>query len=166
MDIWAYNRWFSLIGNVLNGDTIYKTRSTDAMKFSRWDGYCFRLGYGFREPGSREPQRGGCGLSNQADNPMVASSAMLWGNYCAAGASTRWIASEVPTPIQSPQPGPGEPDAPGLVLLFGPALLVAGLETVAGHRSGRNRWLGTVRSRLYHPCPGLLHSGGWKYREL
>ncbi len=101
VDIWAYNRWFSLIGNVLNGDTIYKTRSTDAMKFSRWDGYCFRLGYGSQNREAENHNVADVGSSNQADDPMVASSAMLWGNYCAAGASTRWIASEVPTPIRS-----------------------------------------------------------------
>jgi len=96
-DIWTYNRWYNMIGNVMAGSIVYKTTSKDAVLYSRWGGYCFRMGYGSQNAQAQNHDSADVGTSNQADDPLVASSAMLWGNYCASGASTRWVASEVPT---------------------------------------------------------------------
>jgi hypothetical protein len=96
-DIWTFNRWYSLIGNVLAAKTVYKTASTDTTRYTRWGGYCFRLGYGSQYEGPENHDPADVGTSNQPHDPLVGSSAMLWGNYCAAGASTRWLASDVPS---------------------------------------------------------------------
>jgi hypothetical protein len=97
MDIWTYNRWYNLIGNVLAADVVYKTLSTDSTRYNRWGNYCFRLGYGSQYEGPENHDPADVGGSNQASDPIVGSSTMLWGNYCVAGASTRWLASEVPS---------------------------------------------------------------------
>lgn len=97
MDIWTYNRWYNLIGNVLAGDVVYKTLSTDTTRYNRWGHYCFRLGYGSQYEGPENHDPVDVGSSNQAHDPLVGASAMLWGNYCASGASTRFLSAEVPT---------------------------------------------------------------------
>jgi hypothetical protein len=96
-DIWTFNRWYNMIGNVMAANTVYKTISSDATRYTRWGGYCFRMGYGSQYEGPENHDPADVGSSNQPQDPIVASSAMLWGNYCAAGASTRWLAGEVPS---------------------------------------------------------------------
>jgi hypothetical protein len=96
-DIWTHNRWYNIIGNVMAATAVYKTLSTDSTRYNRWGRYCLRMGYGSQYEGPENHDSADVGNSNQPHDPLVASSAMLWGNYCAAGASTRWVPSEVPS---------------------------------------------------------------------
>jgi hypothetical protein len=97
MDVWTFNRWYNMVGNVLAANTVYKTVSSDNVRYTRWGGYCFRMGYGSQYEGPENHDPADVKSSNQPHDPIVGSSAMLWGNYCAAGASTRWLASDVPS---------------------------------------------------------------------
>lgn len=91
VDLNSYHRWYNLIGNVINA-SVYKSIYSDATKYNRWSGVAFRLGYSSQNASATsEP-----GESVFPD-PIVASSTMMWGNYVAAGASTRWLAAEVPS---------------------------------------------------------------------
>jgi len=91
LDVWAYHRWYNAVGNVI-GATVYKSLYSDGTKYDRWSGVAFRLGYASQyASGTTEP-----GVNVYPD-PIVPSSIMLWGNYVTAGASTRWLSSEVPS---------------------------------------------------------------------
>jgi hypothetical protein len=91
LDLWAYHRWYNVVGNVIKA-SVYKSIYSDSTKYDRWSGVAFRLGYASQyNKGTGEP-----GESVNPD-PMVATSTMLWGNYVTAGASTQWLASEVPS---------------------------------------------------------------------
>jgi hypothetical protein len=94
VDLWAYSRWYNVIGNVIAANSVYKSSCTDATAYSRWDGVAIRLGYA--------SQYNTCSTQNNPPShvfadPVVTASTMLWGNYAAAGASPRWLPSEVPT---------------------------------------------------------------------
>lgn len=107
LDIWAYHRWYNVIGNVISA-SVYKSIYTDATKYTRWSGVGVRLGYASQyASGTSEPGE------NVYPDPLVASTTMLWGNYVTAGASTRWLASEVPSsgPV-FPNPVPANQDLP------------------------------------------------------
>jgi hypothetical protein len=107
IDLWPYHRWYNLIGNVMNA-SVYKSIYSDATKYDRWSGVAFRLGYAASQAsGTNEPG------SFVFPDPMVATSTMLWGNYVTAGASTRWLASEVPSsdPV-FPNPVPASQSLP------------------------------------------------------
>jgi hypothetical protein len=91
VDLMSYHRWYNLIGNVINS-SVYKSIYTDATKYDRWSSVAFRLGYA-----SQNPIAGSEPGEYVFPDPMVPSSTMLWGNYVTAGASTRWLASEVPS---------------------------------------------------------------------
>jgi len=91
VDLMSYHRWYNLIGNVINS-SVYKSIYSDATKYTRWSSVAFRLGYASEQAiGTASP-----GESVNPD-PVVANSTLLWGNYVTAGASTRWIAAEVPS---------------------------------------------------------------------
>jgi hypothetical protein len=91
IDLWSYHRWYNLVGNVISS-SVYKSIYSDATKYNRWSGVAFRLGYASQNASA------GSELSyNVFPDPIVASSTMIWGNYVTAGASTRWLASEVPS---------------------------------------------------------------------
>lgn len=107
LDIWAYHRWYNVIGNVISA-TVYKSIFSDSTLYNRWSGVAFRLGYSSQNAnGSTEPGE------NVYPDPVVPTSIMLWGNYVTAGASTRWLASEVPSndPI-FPNPVPASQNLP------------------------------------------------------
>lgn len=107
VDLWAYHRWYNLIGNVLN-DAVYKSIYSDATKYDRWSGVAFRLGYASQYgSATSEPNE------NVYPDPMVPSSTMLWGNYVTGGASARWLTSEVPSsdPV-FPNPLPASQNLP------------------------------------------------------
>jgi len=91
VDLMAYHRWYSLVGNVINAN-VYKSIYSDATKYNRWSSVAFRLGYS-SEQASATSDSG----QNVYPDALVASSTMLWGNYVTAGASARWLASEVPS---------------------------------------------------------------------
>src|SRR5262249_53709847 len=44
VDLMSYNRWWNLIGNVINATT-YKSTPSDATLYDRFSGVAFRLGY-------------------------------------------------------------------------------------------------------------------------
>jgi len=89
LDLWAYHRWYNLIGNVINA-SVYQSLYTDATKYSRWDGVAFRLGY------ASQNKNGGVEMGDVRPDPVVISSLMRWGNYVTTG-GTRFLASEIPT---------------------------------------------------------------------
>ena len=112
-DIWTFNRWYNMIGNVMAATVVYKTLDTDSTRYTRWGGYCFRMGYGSQYEGPENHDSADVGSSNQPHDPIVGPSTMLWGNYCAAGASTRWLPGEVPSanPV-FPNPVPANQNLP------------------------------------------------------
>jgi hypothetical protein len=107
LDIWAYHRWYNVVGNVINA-SVYKSIYSDATKYDRWSGVAFRLGYSSQyNSATSEPGE------NVYPDPMVATSTLLWGNYVTAGASTRWLSTEVPSsdPV-FPNPVPANQNLP------------------------------------------------------
>jgi hypothetical protein len=91
LDLWAYHRWYNVVGNVISA-SVYKSIYTDSTLYDRWSGVAFRLGYS-SQYGKATSEPG----ENVFPDPMVPSTTMLWGNYVTAGASTRWLANEVPS---------------------------------------------------------------------
>jgi len=113
-DIWAYHRWWNIIGNVIQS-TVYKSIYSDGTKYSRWDGAAIRLGYASQNA-SGGSESGFTGTV--VPDPLVATSTMLWGNYATAGASARWLASEVPaTDPLFPNAVPGNQTLPASLYL-------------------------------------------------
>jgi hypothetical protein len=107
LDLWAYHRWYNVVGNVVNA-TAYKSIYSDANLYDRWSGVAFRLGYS-----SQHASATGESGQNVYPDPMVPTSTMLWGNYVTAGASTRWLAAEVPsTDPVFPNPVPASQNLP------------------------------------------------------
>jgi len=90
VDPWAYGRFWNIIGNVLSATAQYKSVVTDSSKRGRFEGVCIRLGYP-TDGASAGPDQG------VSQDPEVATSAMLWGNFCAANGSTNFNANEVPS---------------------------------------------------------------------
>lgn len=115
LDLWAYHRWYNVVGNVVTA-TVYKSIYSDATLYDRWSGVAFRLGYSSQNAsGTSEPGE------NVYPDPVVAPSTMLWGNYVTAGASTRWLASEVPsTDPVFPNPVPANQNLPASFYLSVP----------------------------------------------
>jgi hypothetical protein len=103
-DIASYSRWYSFIGNVINS-TVYKSLATDSTKYDRFDGVGFRLGY---------PQEGASSAASNGveTDPVVWTSAMLWGNYLNTGGA-RFLSAEVPSadPV-FPNPVPANQNLP------------------------------------------------------
>lgn len=124
-DIWTYNRWYNIIGNVIQADTVYKSLSTDSTRYTRFGaanngGVGIRMGYGSQYEGPENHDSADVGSSNQAHDPIVASSAMLWGNYCNQGNSVRWLSAEVPTADPTfPNPVPPDQTLPASMYLSG-----------------------------------------------
>jgi hypothetical protein len=96
VDIWTYNRWYNLIGNLMAANAVYKSLYTDSTLYTRWGGASIRLGYASQYGQVKDTDPADVGTSNVDADPLVVSSTMLWGNFSAAGNSTRWLASEVP----------------------------------------------------------------------
>jgi hypothetical protein len=90
MDLAGYNRWFNLIGNVINSATAYKSCITDSTKYDRFSSVAFRLGY----PNQNANNTTTAGVAGDA---VVCTSTMLWGNYSAFGSSSHFTSGEVPT---------------------------------------------------------------------
>jgi hypothetical protein len=107
VDLNSYHRWYNLIGNVINA-SVYKSVYSDATKYTRWSSVAFRLGYASEQAiGTSSPGE------NVRPDPVLANSTLLWENYVTAGASTRWLANEVPSsdPV-FPNPVPANQNLP------------------------------------------------------
>lgn len=91
VDLMAYHRWYNMIGNVINA-SVYRSVYSDSVKYNRWSSVAFRFGYASQNPSA------GSELSYHVyPDPLVATSAMVWGNFVTDGGGTRWLASEVPS---------------------------------------------------------------------
>jgi hypothetical protein len=89
--IYAANRYFSVIGNVLGTDSYHTNYSAQAPGSSaNCDKSIYSLGWG-----------GNCGNGGLPNDPLVASTLMRWGNYDTVNDATRWMASEVPSSLSA-----------------------------------------------------------------
>ena len=79
--LWAYSRYFNVIGNVLGRTGYYNTYQTN-LGNTNTDIYSF----GERDSSSPVP-----------DDPNVLPTLMRWGNYDTVSAATRFVSEEVPS---------------------------------------------------------------------
>ena len=95
VDLWSYNRYFNIIGNVLGTSNAnrYECVAPDP------SGQCwryaspsviYRLGYAGDSVSAQ------AGVSN---DPLVATTLLRWGNYDTVTNSIRWLSSEVPSAL-------------------------------------------------------------------
>jgi hypothetical protein len=87
-DLSSYHRWANLVGNVIDGATAYLTIGSDGAH-DRFADVCLRLGY----PGNTS----GSPVEGVALDDIVATSALVWGNYCTSGDAVRFVEAEVPS---------------------------------------------------------------------
>jgi len=96
VDVWSYGRFWNVIGNVLSTTAGYKTVITDSTLHDRWSGWCLRLGYNSQlNTANPDPQNGSPNVGVGPDS-AVATTMMIWGNYCGSGGN-RFLPAEVPT---------------------------------------------------------------------
>lgn len=93
VDLWSYNRWYNILGNIIANSEVYTALATDVTKYDRWADYGFRLGYPQHLADSTMYCNSGCTVTDS----LVWTSLFRWGNYTAADTTTRWASGEVPT---------------------------------------------------------------------
>ena len=92
IDLYSFNRFFNVIGNVLGtagyhqAYEVYTTTTGTQSGGANCDVTIFRLGWG-----------GNCSNSDNLGDPTLRSSLMRWGNYDTVNAGARFVASEVPS---------------------------------------------------------------------
>ena len=87
--IYAANRFFSVIGNVLGTDSYHTVYSAQAGGSStNCDKAIYSIGWG-----------GNCGNGSLPNDPIAVNTLMRWGNYDTVNDATRFQASEVPSGI-------------------------------------------------------------------
>ncbi len=95
VDLYSFNRFFNIIGNVLgtagyhNTYEVYTT-TTGTQSGTNCDTTIYRMGWG-----------GNCDNSQNRGDPTLRSTMMRWGNYDTVNAAVRFAASEVPSSIGS-----------------------------------------------------------------
>ncbi len=97
MDLWAYNRYWNVIGNVLGTvgvsgryQCLSPDSSTQCSRFGGPPNAIYRLGFAGENAGA------GPEVGVVSDN-VVWSSIMRWGNYDTVSAAVRFVSAEVPT---------------------------------------------------------------------
>jgi hypothetical protein len=150
IELWSYNRYHNIIGNVLGKvgvTTSYQLNPGDIT-----EGYIYTLG-------------GGDGL---ASDPMVATTLMRWGNYDVVNNAVRWVSGEVPSgvsPYGSAVPASqtlpasfylnGKPAWFGSVAwpAIGPEVTGGNISGVAGH-ANMNPAMACYRNTMHGPADG------------
>lgn len=97
VDIWAFNRYWNIIGNVLGNNTSnrYECISPDSSSAcGRYNANIYRLGFAGANAGS-SPEAG------VAQDTILGSTTMRWGNYDTVTATNRFVAGEVPSALSS-----------------------------------------------------------------
>jgi hypothetical protein len=100
--IYAANRFFSVIGNVLGTDSYHTVYSAQAGgSSSNCDKAIYGIGWG-----------GNCGNGSLPNDPVAVSTLMRWGNYDTVNDATRFQSGEVPTSGQYSNAVPGSQTLP------------------------------------------------------
>jgi hypothetical protein len=85
--IYAANRFFNVVGNVLGDATYHTTYSAQVGgSSSGCDRAIYGIGWG-----------GNCGGASLPNDPVAVSSLLRWGNYDTVNDAARFVASEVPS---------------------------------------------------------------------
>jgi hypothetical protein len=135
VQIETYSRFFNVVGNVL-GYPGYHTQYEDLTPTGR-NGASSIYVFGWSTGG-------GGTAGNLADDPIVASTVMRWGNYDTVTNTTHWDSSEVPNGLSSyANPVPSSQSLPASFFL-----------------SGKPSWWGTPWGNPPWPAIGPDVSGG------
>jgi hypothetical protein len=92
VDLYSFNRFFNLVGNVLgtsgyhNTYEVSTTTSGSQSGGANCDTTIYRFGWG-----------GNCNNSDNQGDPTLRGSTMRWGNYDTVNAAGRWVSGEVPS---------------------------------------------------------------------
>jgi hypothetical protein len=91
VNLYSFNRFFNIIGNVLGTSGYHNTyevftTTTSSQSGSNCDTTIFRLGWG-----------GNCSNSDNRGDPTLRTTLMRWGNYDTVNAAARFVSSEVPS---------------------------------------------------------------------
>lgn len=146
-DLSSYQRWFNMVGNVIDVSTTYKSIGSTG-NLNRFNDIAFRLGY----PGNL----GGSPDTGVADDDLVSTTAMIWGNYWDGGGAV-FDSGEVPSgDALFPNPVPSSEDLPASFYrsTMPGFFVVSGIGTVAWPPSGPDVSGGTyLGGRAYKlPC--------------